>query len=95
MMAFTIKYCTALVIAAIIATAAIDLRSQAQRNSFLRSQGYTQSPAGYEVDHIIPLCAGGKDTPENMQLLTKEAHKAKTKIDNALCRKKQTKGVVK
>lgn len=56
-------------------------RSRAQVNAFLRQQGLARTPPGYEVDHIMPLCAGGKDSPENMQLLTKEQHKAKTRDD--------------
>lgn len=46
-------------------------RSRAQVRAFLRQQGLEQTPPGYEVDHIVPLCAGGADRPENMQLLTK------------------------
>lgn len=36
--------------------------------------------------HFIPLCAGGEDAPENMQLLTVEEHRRKTKVDLWLCR---------
>lgn len=61
-------------------------RSRAQVESFLRQHGFKRTPPGYEVDHIIPLCAGGKDSPENMQLLTVEEHKRKTKVDRWLCR---------
>ena len=42
---------------------------------------------GYEVDHIEPLCAGGADTPENMQWLTRAAHRDKTRFDVLLCRR--------
>lgn len=49
-------------------------RSRAQVRAFLRQQGLEQTPPGYEVDHIVPLCAGGADRPENMQLLTKRQH---------------------
>lgn len=41
---------------------------------------------GYHMDHIIPLCAGGADAVENLQWITKEAHKAKTRIDVRECR---------
>lgn len=60
-------------------------RSRAQVKAFLRQQGLTLTPPGYEVDHIIPLCAGGKDRPENMQLLTKKQHREKTKEDLRRC----------
>ena len=43
---------------------------------------------GWEVDHRIPLCAGGADRPENMQWLTKEKHAEKTREDVMACRKK-------
>ncbi len=62
-------------------------RSRAQVRAFLRQQGLERTPEGYEVDHIVPLCAGGKDAPENMQLLTREQHREKTKKDLRLCRK--------
>ena len=60
-------------------------RSRAQVKAFLRQQGLTRIPLGYEVDHIVPLCAGGKDRPENMQLLTREQHREKTKEDLRRC----------
>lgn len=61
-------------------------RSRAQVTAFLRQHGFKRTPPGYQVDHIIPLCAGGADTPENMQLLTVEEHQRKTKVDLWLCR---------
>jgi hypothetical protein len=36
---------------------------------------------GYVIDHMVPLKRGGKDAPENMQWQTKEAAKAKDKIE--------------
>lgn len=65
-------------------------RSRTQRNYFLVDQGYCQTttncrvPEGYEVDHKIPLYAGGADSPSNMQLLTKEKHKEKTRNDQKI-----------
>ena len=41
---------------------------------------------GWQVDHIVPLCAGGPDTPQNMQWLAVEDHKAKTRQDIRYCR---------
>ena len=55
--------------------------------SDVRSQGLTARPEGYEVDHSIPLCAGGADSPENMQLLTREQHREKTRHDLRWCSK--------
>lgn len=62
-------------------------RDRSQVRAFLRSQGLTARPEGYEVDHIIPLCAGGADSPENMQLLTREQHREKTRHDLRWCYK--------
>lgn len=65
-------------------------RSMKNRKIFLASQGYKKVPEGYEVDHIIPLSQGGTDAPSNMQLLTKGEHKAKTKKERAVYRKRKT-----
>jgi 5-methylcytosine-specific restriction endonuclease McrA len=56
-------------------------RSQSEKKAFLKSRGLTKVPRGYEVDHVIPLYAGGRDHPSNMRLITKEQHRAKTKAD--------------
>lgn len=58
-------------------------RSEANKKVFLQSRGYDKTPAGYEVDHIIPLSQGGSDSPYNMQLLTVQQHKAKTARERA------------
>ena len=60
-------------------------RDRAQVRAFLRAHGLERTPEGYEVDHVIPLCAGGADRPENMQLLTIEQHREKTRIDLRWC----------
>ncbi len=51
---------------------------------------------GYQVDHITPLCAGGDDKPSNMQWLSIEAHREKTRGDVRHCRalRNQTSSVV-
>ena len=54
------------------------VRDPKNKRVFLKSQGYTEIPYGYEIDHIIPLSEGGTDDPSNMQLLTIEEHKRKT-----------------
>ena len=41
----------------------------------------------FEVDHVIPLCAGGSDSPANMQWISKEDHRFKTFLDVRSCRK--------
>jgi len=57
------------------------IRSESAKELFLKSRGYKDVPPGYEMDHIIPLYAGGRDDPSNMQLLTTSQHRAKTKAD--------------
>ena len=42
---------------------------------------------GYQIDHVTPLKCGGPDHPSNMQWLTVEDHKAKTKREARLCRR--------
>lgn len=59
------------------------VRSYANKKAFLRSRGYSDTPPGYEIDHIIPLSQGGSDAPYNMQLLTVRQHKAKTARESA------------
>jgi len=49
-------------------------RSMTARSDFLASHGYSSVPDGYEVHHIIPLCEGGSDTPENMILVSESEH---------------------
>ena len=39
---------------------------------------YKNCPIGYEVDHIIPICKGGKHCLSNLQYLTKEENRKKS-----------------
>lgn len=43
---------------------------------------------GWQVDHANPLCAGGEDRVHNLQWLSTEQHKWKTRSDIRLCRYK-------
>lgn len=69
-------------------------RDRSQRDNFVRSHPCpaTGSPKphracpGWEVDHIVALCAGGDDAPANMQWLSRADHKAKTRDDVRNCR---------
>ena len=38
---------------------------------------------GYEIDHRQPLYKGGADSPDNMQWLSKEQHRAKTRAERS------------
>lgn len=67
-------------------------RSKAARSEFTRhnacpSTGRHRGPCpGFDVDHIVPLCAGGADHPSNMQWIGREDHKLKTRQDVIGCR---------
>lgn len=66
-------------------------RSTVERHAFVKeyacpATGKHRLPCpGYHVDHIIPLCADGPDHRSNMQWLTVEDHKAKTKAEAGWC----------
>lgn len=68
-------------------------RSKAALRAFVKQQacpatGEHRLPCrGWQIDHIIPLKCLGLDEPENMQWLTVEDHKAKTKREAMECRK--------
>ncbi len=50
------------------------------------ANGNSRGPCpGWEVDHVVPLCANGADDPANMQWLTVQQHRAKTPKDRRLC----------
>jgi hypothetical protein len=67
-------------------------RSRSARADFVRvnpcpATGKTSGACpGYQVDHVRSLCAGGTDTPGNMQWLRVEDHKRKTPKDVGRCR---------
>ena len=67
-------------------------RSSSARAEFVKANpcpatGKTRGRCpGWQVDHRIALCAGGDDAPHNMQWLTVEAHRAKTRQDVRECR---------
>jgi hypothetical protein len=42
---------------------------------------------GWNVDHVMPLCAGRADTPRNMQWIRTDDHRFKTLVDVRECRR--------
>jgi hypothetical protein len=66
-------------------------RSEAQKRHFAKAHpcpangSAVPSCPGYVIDHIWPLCAGGKDAPENMQWQTIADAKAKDDLERKLC----------
>lgn len=67
-------------------------RSRALRADFMRSHpcpstGATKGACpGYQVDHREALVCGGRDELENLQWLSIEEHRAKTRVEVKLCR---------
>src|SRR5438046_1545755 len=56
-------------------------RNSAAKHQFMKQTGYPHGRPGYEVDHKVPLKRGGTDAPSNMQWQTKDAAKAKDKVE--------------
>lgn len=51
------------------------------------STGLHRGPCpGWQVDHVQPLCSGGPDTRANMQWLSADDHRIKTRQDLRVCR---------
>jgi len=69
-------------------------RDPAQRAAFMKehpcpSTGKTKGRcAGYVVDHIKPLCAGGPDHPINMQWQTVKQAKKKDRLEREQCKRR-------
>lgn len=68
-------------------------RSAAARHAFQREHPCpsTSKPKGtcpgYIIDHITPLCAGGADSPSNMQWQTVAEAKVKDRAERRQCRR--------
>lgn len=70
-----------------------EARDRTQRAEFFRhhpcpttGKAHGACP-GWVVDHIVPLCAGGADAPENMQWQDLAASKMKDKEEWRTCRR--------
>ncbi|MBL8362952.1 MAG: HNH endonuclease [Rubrivivax sp.] len=77
---------------ALSAAAAPGDRSRALRAEFQRTNPCPSTGArrgacpGYEVDHREALICGGRDELANLQWLTVEEQRAKTRVEVKLCR---------
>jgi hypothetical protein len=86
-----IACCAALVSA--FPTAAETERDPHQRALFVKqhpcpADGHTRGPCpGYVVDHVKPLCAGGRVCPSNMQWQTVKEAKLKDREERRMCAK--------
>lgn len=71
------------------------VRDPEVRRAFMKlhpcpSTGKTKGACpGWQVDHVIALVCGGRDSVDNLQWLSVEAHKAKTREDIKNCRHKR------
>ena len=72
------------------ATQPVQAKTYRSQSAVAHFKKFTACPAtgmiqkkcpGYVVDHIVPLCKGGEDSPLNMQFQTKAAGKAKDKYE--------------
>jgi hypothetical protein len=53
-------------------------RTKSAKEKFLALRGFKRLPPGYKVDYIVPLSQGGRDAPENMQLVPETPPEEKT-----------------
>lgn len=87
--------CSAFALALVACATPPPERSRTELAAFKRANpcpvtGQARSACpGWEVDHIVPLCNGGPDKPANMQWLTVDAHREKTKTDVRVCAAKR------
>jgi len=67
-------------------------RDPAERAAFMKlhpcpATGKTRGACpGYVVDHVKPLCAGGRDHPSNMQWQTRAEARIKDRQERQMCR---------
>lgn len=95
MQALRLQVGTAVILLALFGCADKPTRSQSVRDTFQKqtpcpANGNTRGPCpGYEADHIVALCKGGMDTPENLQWLPVGLHRLKTTDDIRACREQK------
>lgn len=92
------RYCRLLALVLALVVGAADARiprSAAEVRAF-RAEHPCPSTArvrgacpGWQVDHAVPLCAGGTDHRSNMQWISAQDHRWKTFVDVRECRKLQ------
>lgn len=82
----------AVAVALALTASAAQARSAAARAEFKRIHPCPATGAsrgacpGWVIDHITPLCAGGPDSPANMQWQTTDEAKAKDRLERRMCR---------
>lgn len=66
-------------------TMILDLPRGPAAAQFRRATGYPDGRAGYVVDHVIPICAGGPDIVSNMQWQEARESYRKDTFERQLC----------
>ena len=67
------------------------LRAEFQRLNPCPANGATRGACpGYQIDHREALICGGRDEIKNLQWLSVDEHKAKTRVEVKLCRPRIT-----
>ena len=51
------------------------------QSSVRKPCGCTGAPKEREIDHVVPLCVGGGDTLDNLQILCKACHAQMTQLE--------------
>jgi hypothetical protein len=71
--------------------ARVQVRAEFQRLNPCPASGATRGAClGFEADHVIALCSGGRDEVANLEWRTREDHALKTKFDTMRCRQKRS-----
>ena len=94
-----VKNLIAAFVAASLLLTTVSAEARQQRSAKAKAEFKHQNPCpatgalkgscpGYVVDDIEPLCAGGADTPDNMQWQSIEDGKRKDKHERRLCAEK-------
>lgn len=77
----------AIAVPAVAADRSRTLRAEFQRANPCPATGKSRGPCpGFQVDHKDALICGGKDELGNLQWLSVEEHRAKTRVEVKLCR---------
>lgn len=86
------RLCTVVLLWVAMVAATASERSSVHSRAFQREQPCPSTGArrggcpGYVIDHVQPLCAGGADSPQNMQWQTVEDGRRKDAHERRLCR---------